>query len=120
MRNKESERKYRHEYKFLIDRRQEAILNERLRNLIPLDSHTNENGKYWIRSAYFDDMYDRCYNENDAGVNERAKYRIRIYNGNSDRITLEKKSKSHGMTHKDSVVLSKKQFDDIMRWYRKC
>ncbi len=105
----EKQRTYRHEYKFLIDERDRADLFYRIRNLIPLDSHVGKNGKYWIRSVYFDDYRDSCYLENEDGINERAKYRIRIYNASDERITLERKSKKNGMTCKEAARLTKEE-----------
>ncbi len=105
----EKQRTYRHEYKFLIDERDRADLFYRIRNLIPLDSHVGENGKYWIRSVYFDDFQNSCYLENEDGINERAKYRIRIYNASDERITLERKSKKNGMTCKEAAKLTKEE-----------
>lgn len=109
-----SEKKYRHEYKFLIDARKKALLIERLKNLIPADSHSGPEGRYWIRSVYFDDIYDSCFNENEGGTNIRAKYRIRIYNVSGDQIRLERKSKQNGMTCKESAKLTREQCDKLI------
>lgn len=108
------ERKYRHEYKFFIDERQRAVLFYRLKNLVSLDSHIEAQGSYWIRSVYFDDYKDTCYLENDAGVDVRSKYRIRIYNAEDNRITLERKSKKNGMTCKESAALTRKECEQIL------
>ena len=72
------------------------------------DPHQGENG-YEVRSLYFDDVYDSMLNENEAGVDARCKYRIRIYNGQQEVIHLEKKSKLHGMTKKEAVSLTPEQ-----------
>lgn len=108
------EKKYRNELKYICTEADLAILESRIKVLCKRDSHTGPSGTYDIRSIYFDDVNDSCFDENESGTDPRAKFRIRIYNGNPNRITLEKKSKSHGMTHKDSVILSKEQFDNIM------
>ncbi len=109
------QRTYRHEYKFLIDERDRADLFYRIRNLISLDPHVGENGKYWIRSVYFDDWRDSCYFDNEDGINERAKYRIRIYNASDKRITLERKSKKNGMTCKEAAGLTREECDLFLR-----
>ena len=111
------EKKYRNELKYICTESDFVILESRIKALCRRDPHVGPSGTYDIRSIYFDDVNNTCFKDNEAGTDPRAKYRIRIYNGNSDRITLEKKSKSHGMTHKDSVLLSKKQFCDIMNGY---
>lgn len=97
--------KYRHEYKYLTDSMQNAVLKTRVRSLLKPDIHTKDTGCYRIRSLYFDSPGDDCYYENEDGIGERDKYRIRIYNGNADRIVLEKKSKSRDMTLKRSCPI---------------
>lgn len=111
----EKQRQYRHEYKFLIDEREKAQLYYRLKNLIPLDAHAGEDGHYWIRSVYFDDYRDSCFYENEDGINERAKYRIRIYNVSDEKIQLERKSKKNGMTCKESAPLTREQCELLLR-----
>lgn len=111
----EKQRKYRHEYKFLIDEKDKTKLYFRLKNLIPLDANTGEDGCYWIRSVYFDDYRDSCFYQNEDGINERAKYRIRIYNASDERITLERKSKKNGMTCKESARLTREQCDMLLK-----
>lgn len=96
---------YRHELKFLISGQDVARIDGRLSGLIPLDSHM-ENGCYTVRSLYFDDIYDSCLQEVISGVDMRRKFRIRLYNGSTDRICLEKKSKCRGMTRKDSQTVT--------------
>ena len=110
----QNEKKYRNELKYICTEADLAILESRIKVLCKRDSHVGSSGTYDIRSIYFDDVNDNCFNENESGTDPRAKFRIRIYNGNANRITLEKKSKSHGMTHKDSAILSREQFNDIM------
>lgn len=106
--------KYRHEYKFLADERDLCLIANRLKNLMPMDSHATEEG-YRIRSVYFDDYRNSCYHENEAGTDPRTKYRIRIYDASGDRITLEKKSKKSGMTLKESALLTKEQYEALMQ-----
>ena len=106
--------KYRNELKYICTEAELVILESRIKAICKRDPHVGPSGTYDIRSIYFDDINNSCFKDNEAGTDPRAKYRIRIYNGNADRITLEKKSKSHGMTHKDSVLLSKDQFDSII------
>ena len=69
---------------------------------------------YEIRSLYFDDAWDRCMDENEAGVDQREKYRIRIYDPHSDVIHLEIKEKNRGLTKKRSCDLSRKECLAIM------
>lgn len=103
------EQKYRHELKYPVTAAQIALLQNRLNGLIPRDSHAGENGKYTISSLYFDDYYNRCFYENENGTDPREKYRIRIYNHSSQRITLERKRKERGKTLKLSCPLTEEQ-----------
>lgn len=96
----------RHEYKYLTDSRQNALLKVRAAGILQRDSHAGKDGCYRIRSLYFDTPRDSCYYENESGIGERDKYRIRIYNGDLSRITLEKKSKIRQMTRKQSCPIS--------------
>ncbi len=105
---------YRHELKYAVTEIQMALLESRIRHLISLDSHVGEGGSYRIRSLYFDDMYQSCYIENEIGTDPREKFRIRIYNGDPGRISLELKRKEHGMTQKIACPLTREQCLELM------
>ena len=83
---------FRHELKFLISEAEEKALQERWKPIISYDKHAGPGG-YTIRSLYFDDYYEAALYDKLAGVNERQKYRIRIYDGRDDVIRLERKEK---------------------------
>ncbi|MBD5544042.1 MAG: polyphosphate polymerase domain-containing protein [Lachnospiraceae bacterium] len=106
---KQTEKKYRHELKYLCGATDIPILKAGLKGIARLDSHVGEKGYYHIRSLYFDDYNNTCYKMNEAGVDDRMKYRIRIYNHSEKQITLEKKIKLHGMTRKLSTPLTREQ-----------
>lgn len=107
--------KYRHELKYVSSEMELALVKNRLDRLISLDSHVKEQGAYRIRSLYFDDYDNRCYQENEAGTDPREKFRIRIYNGSADKITLELKKKERGKTLKLSCPLTKEQCLCLMK-----
>ena len=106
--------KFRHELKYQITDAQVAMLKNRIHHLIPLDRHVGETGTYRIRSLYFDDFQDRCLRENEDGTDPREKFRIRIYNASSERITLECKRKERGRTHKSACPLTVEQTKLLM------
>jgi hypothetical protein len=106
---------YRHELKYVVNAQQIALLENRMKNLIALDSHVGETGMYRIRSLYFDDYYNSCYTENEIGTDPREKFRIRIYNADDSRISLELKRKEHGMTQKLSCRLTREQCEELMQ-----
>ena len=53
--------KYRHEYKYICDAMQNAVLKTRAQGILKRDEHTGLDGAYRIRSLYFDDLEDKCY-----------------------------------------------------------
>ena len=108
------ENKFRHEYKYMIDAAQQVILKQRCQGLLFRDIHAGQDGTYQIQSLYFDDSSNRCYFENENGVDPRAKYRIRYYNQDTAHLKLEKKSKVHGMTRKESCHLTPQECKILM------
>ncbi len=105
---------YRHEQKYLIDARQEAILKLRAKASMMPDPHAGKEGCYEISSLYFDDLNDSCFFDTIDGIGNRAKYRIRIYNGDDAFIRMEKKIKHGEMTAKKSVTISKEECEGLM------
>lgn len=104
---------YRVEKKYLVTDAELAVLTGRLSSVMRPDIHQKGNC-YEIRSLYFDDILDRCMDENDSGIDQREKYRIRIYDPNASIIHLEIKEKNRGMTKKRACDLSKQECLDIM------
>jgi len=89
------------------------LLAGRLKTVMSQDIH-QEGDCYEIRSLYFDDAWDRCMDENEAGVDQREKYRIRIYDPREDVIHLEIKEKNSGLTKKRACDLSREECIAIM------
>ena len=96
---------FRHEWKHEISYLDMLMLRQRLRAVAQADQHTVE-GKYQIRSLYFDTPTDKALLEKINGVSRREKFRIRYYNGDATVIHLEKKSKLGGLGNKQSIGLS--------------
>lgn len=109
------EPKYRHEYKYLISAAQLPLLRSRVEQLMSRDPHAGENGRYSIRSVYFDDYDNRCFFENENGTDPREKFRIRIYNHSPEKITLECKRKERGKTLKTACPLTLEQTRRLLR-----
>ncbi|MGN0602559.1 MAG: polyphosphate polymerase domain-containing protein [Oscillospiraceae bacterium] len=108
------EQKFRHEYKQSIDTADLAALRQRLSALMQPDSFSC-GGKYEVRSLYFDNLFDKALIEKINGVNYREKFRIRLYNGDTSFIRLEKKSKARGLSSKQSAILTYEQADSLAR-----
>lgn len=96
---------YRHELKFMVSDIMLEKIRYRLQPLMQPDSHITDQ-YYTIRSLYFDDLYDTGMYENEDGVDNRSKYRIRMYNNDAAFLKLERKSKYRGMTRKKSAAIS--------------
>ena len=105
---------FRYEYKYLCTNEQLRVEQARLASLLRPDPHAGPDGRYEIRSVYFDDPEDSCLRENEDGMDPRAKYRLRIYNGSDARITLERKAKLRGMTHKDAAPVRRELAESLL------
>lgn len=104
---------FRHEWKIEISKADLPALRSRLQAVMMPDEHAI-NGKYSIRSLYFDGPTDKALREKIDGVNCREKFRIRYYNGDTGFLNLEKKSKLNGLCKKQSVPLTEKQVRTIL------
>ena len=105
--------KYRHEFKYYINACDRELLSRRLGTLMKRDPHTMADGRYVIRSLYFDNFADQAYFEKVNGCNPRAKFRIRIYNGDDSFISLEKKVKYYDLTQKLSARITREEYEKI-------
>ena len=105
---------YRTEKKFLLPEIQLHRLESKVRLLCTSDSHSDAEGKYEVRSLYFDSPDYQCYSECKAGVDNRKKYRIRTYNCSADVINLECKTGLHGKKHKDLIRLTEEELNGIL------
>ena len=90
---------FRHEWKHRIGCSDLLALRARLSAVMAQDAHA-ANGRYHIRSLYFDNLADKALREKLDGVNSREKFRLRFYNSDTSLILLEKKSKVNGLCSK--------------------
>ena len=104
---------YRHEVKHEINYSDMLDIRRRLSAIARRDAHAKE-GKYHIRSLYFDTPEDTALREKLLGVAKREKYRIRCYDGDTSFIRLEKKTKIGGMGTKDMAALTPGQVMKII------
>ena len=103
---------YRHEWKIALEPGDLFVLRQRLRAVMQPDAHAVD-GRYSIRSLYFDTPEDRALREKLDGVSRREKFRIRYYNGDTGFIQLEKKCKRGGLDWKEQTQLTERQARDI-------
>lgn len=104
---------YRHEWKHELSKVQLMAIRSRISAVTMRDPHTVD-GKYLIRSLYFDNPVDKALREKIDGVNKREKFRMRYYNGDTSMVHLEKKSKINGLGSKFSANLTKEQVQAIV------
>ncbi len=105
--------KFRHEWKHIINNGDAVILRQRLNAVMKTDKNAVE-GRYFIRSLYFDTPADTALREKIDGVSRREKFRIRFYNFDTAVIHLEKKSKISGLCNKQSADLTEEQVRKII------
>ena len=104
---------YRHEKKYLISQEEVFHLNQRFQSILSKDKHA-QTGAYTIRSLYFDDYWNSAYQEKEAGLLLRKKYRIRIYNFSDRIIKLERKKKYGADIYKEDAPLSRQELESIL------
>lgn len=104
---------FRHEWKHEINYSDLLIIRQRMQAVARSDIHAID-GKYHIRSLYFDTPSDTALREKLDGVNRREKFRIRYYNGDTSLIHLEKKSKLGGLGNKQTADLSAEEAQRIV------
>ena len=104
---------FRHELKHEITTSDLAALRARLQVLMTPDSH-GVNGRYQIRSLYFDTPADKALWEKRNGVDPMEKFRLRYYDGDLSVIRLEKKSRRNGLGSKVSAPLSPQEAQSIV------
>ena len=96
---------YRHEWKHEISPGDVVALRSRLRAVARPDSHGTD-GKYFVRSLYFDTPTDLALRQKLDGVDRREKFRIRYYDGDLSLIHLEKKCRQSGLGWKETASLT--------------
>lgn len=107
-------RKLRHEFKYYLHLHEYVAMRKEAARLMRMDGHSLNSDGYGVRSLYFDGMHDHALHDKVNGVFKRDKYRIRIYNGSSAKITLERKSKFGDMVCKESALLTLEEYRSIL------
>lgn len=106
--------KFRHEYKHQVNLADIYGLKTRLSAIAKHDSHSDDDGTYFVRSLYFDNYMDKALREKIDGVNKREKFRIRYYGTDTSFIKLEKKSKINGLCNKISCPITAEECKKII------
>ena len=103
---------FRHELKHEISLGDMMAIRARMRAICETDPHAVD-GKYFIRSLYFDNPEDRALREKLDGIRDREKFRIRFYNHDPSVIHLEKKVKRDSLGYKQTASLTRDEAQAI-------
>ena len=104
----------RHELKYFINEMQYFVLSGVLDSVLQRDPNGDEFNEYHIRSLYFDTVYNTALYDKIDGVQNRDKYRIRIYNFSDKIIKLECKTKVGSLISKRSLSIPKLRCEQLM------
>lgn len=95
----------RKEIKYVVPLGKALAIREQLDRLLPRDEHCVD-GPYLVRSLYFDSVNQIDFAEKLAGVKDRKKVRLRVYDGNASLCKLEIKQKNDDRQQKLSLIVS--------------
>ena len=105
---------YRQELKYLLDIRDYVRVRSMLSAVLKPDENADSENIYHIRSLYFDDAKNTDLFSKISGLQDRKKYRLRIYNSSTDLIRFEKKVKENSGTYKRTVKISLEQAEAVI------
>lgn len=110
----------RYELKYYINVADYEYCRSVLSHLMKKDSYQKSRNGYFIRSLYFDDIYDTSVEEKLAGVEKRNKYRLRIYDFKQDWAKFERKAKYNDYVQKTTAIVTRKEAQKISRGNYDC
>lgn len=105
--------KGRRELKHEMTQREVFLLRSKLKHYMEVDPHAKSDGKYFIRSVYFDNFENKVLNQKKEGYYERDKFRVRLYDFNTSYLNLEKKSKRNNLTYKQKCRITSDEYEQI-------
>ncbi|WP_400244342.1 polyphosphate polymerase domain-containing protein [Niallia sp. JL1B1071] len=89
------------------------LLRNKLKHVMEVDPHATNNGKYLIRSVYFDNFENKALIQKKEGLLNRDKFRVRLYDYNTNFLNLERKSKRNNLTYKDKCRITAEEYEKI-------
>ncbi len=104
---------------FRVEKKYELSLVETARIRAVLDACLKQdvnNGiaGYSVRSLYFDTVYNDDLLDKESGLEYRHKIRLRTYNPNSEKVSIERKAKQGQFQYKQSLLISREQAENMM------
>ena len=104
----------RSELKYFINNHDYAALVNRIKCVLQPDGNSTPGVGYYIRSLYFDSYDNKCLYEKQAGTMYRQKYRLRIYNTDTQVVKFEIKNKWNNQIFKESATISRDSAEKII------
>lgn len=100
----------RKEIKYVLNYNEYVLLVNAIKGIAKYDRNVQKDGKYSVRSLYFDDINNTAYADKKLGLPKRYKFRIRSYNNCLDNMKLEKKYKQGNLSGKESSQISESDY----------
>lgn len=113
MLSKKSSHSYRHELKFIVDKKTIFLLEQRLKDILTYDQFCQPRS-YRVTSLYFDDYRLSAFYDKINGLADRTKYRLRTYNLNPHALNFEAKIKKNDLVRKESFPCTPSQYQQIL------
>lgn len=108
------------ELKYYINYIDYINLKSKISSIFCKDENSTKDGQYYVRSLYFDNKSDNSYYEKIHGIENRKKYRIRIYNLDPSLVKLEIKTKMKDIIFKESTNIDFQDIRKIISGNYKC
>lgn len=102
------------EKKYSITRSKQSVLLHRLSSVMRPDENGGTEG-YWVRSLYFDSIYDGDYFDKINGLEFRKKIRLRIYSPDQETVKLELKQKQGAAQKKKSLLMTRGMAEELIQ-----
>lgn len=113
---------FRKEIKYVLPYEKALRMSGTLDKILERDGH-GEEGRYMVRSQYYDSMGDQDLADNLQGMMEKRKIRLRIYDLDSEEAKLEYKCKSNSdgrklsmtVTREEACLMEQAQYDWLLK-----
>lgn len=99
---------FRNEIKYIIPYEKALKMSGILDQILQRDSY-GEEGRYIVRSQYYDSLDDQDLFDNLQGMMEKRKIRLRIYAPDTEKVKLEYKCKSNTSGRKLSMTITREE-----------
>ena len=94
----------RFEFKYLVSTEQKEEIIKQIQPFMYLDPFVTSGSSYLITSLYLDSPSLTFYRQNEAGLPDRKKIRLRYYDNNQKIVFKEIKRKHQDIVYKDRVI----------------